>query len=562
MSISSLEKVYVHHGHRADGSYKGRHQIEIISLLDPSSSEESDDDSMMESKTTKSVNDSIVGSTSSVSMIYSSSPLIPSPSSPLSQEQQISPALNRKRKLSALNPTTCSSSVAVLTTMTTTTPSIGQPEQMLPSANADTTSIEKKDDDKQAKRRQLLSQKILSNRGRCKKRKTQIPSILRKCRYGKGATDDSSASSAGDINTSATATCDDNTSMNEKKSSNAGQPQNKSKCNRKQNFLSSLIISNKKVLFAPPTSLQQICIYQVDPNEYTLTHSVEHRNNDSTSNGDFHHEYMRNIKSNKSIFRRTNIVNTAGQPTGEGENKTNLSEILMDCVEYGSLEEVIACLKNGVSARGSDNIKPINIVKTQIENLKNEKKCLLTEITPSGATLPQSKNNDELMKRIKYQLCDLSQKYHALKIYKEVGVIIDIARNIDNKKKSEKEVRSRRHQCARRIKDVCRWIECFQQETATSPGSNNPPLIDVNITSFHDTTLLHAAVLIYAIDVIEELQCYGAKTTIKSAKLGTVPDLAKELAMKAKRNGDAKIEKRFRYIISQLQARSQDAVEV
>jgi len=124
--------------------------------------------------------------------------------------------------------------------------------------------------------------------------------------------------------------------------------------------------------------------------------------------------------------------------------------------------------------------------------------------------------------------------------------------NIQTVERDKAYFRRKRGEYAKRIKDVMKWIESFQSEKSRRVSSKEP-LIDVNITYFGGISMLHAAVFVYAIDVIKELRRHGAKRTIKSNDLGTVFDLANSLAAEAKASGDLRRENGFRDILRVLQ---------
>jgi hypothetical protein len=111
----------------------------------------------------------------------------------------------------------------------------------------------------------------------------------------------------------------------------------------------------------------------------------------------------------------------------------------------------------------------------------------------------------------------------------------------------------KRGACAHDIKEVHEWICNFQHKASKSIGCDSP-LIDVNdLTFFGNTSLLHAAVFVYDIDLIEKLLRQKANKTIRSTDLGTVFDLANHLSRAAKAKGDHKREHGFQQILRQLQ---------
>lgn len=109
----------------------------------------------------------------------------------------------------------------------------------------------------------------------------------------------------------------------------------------------------------------------------------------------------------------------------------------------------------------------------------------------------------------------------------------------------------KRQECAKGLKDTLKNISLFQKD-AHDKNKNEPPLIDVNITYFGMTSMLHAAVSLYDMDIISDLQKGGIDTSTRSEEHGTAMDLAMDLWQKASERGDAKSANGFQHVINIL----------
>ena len=86
---------------------------------------------------------------------------------------------------------------------------------------------------------------------------------------------------------------------------------------------------------------------------------------------------------------------------------------LCDLALHGTTEEMIAHLKSGASARGSESKKPLDAIKNSIATLDHQRRA--SKSADRHAILKQS-------------IHDLNQKQKVLKIFKSAEIAIDLAR--------------------------------------------------------------------------------------------------------------------------------------
>ena len=108
--------------------------------------------------------------------------------------------------------------------------------------------------------------------------------------------------------------------------------------------------------------------------------------------------------------------------------------------------------------------------------------------------------------------------------------------------------------CLSKLHEVNNMIKKFQEHPEVQEDTG--PIIDANITCSVGTkmSLLHAAVILYQTETIDNLLSHGADISTKSSKWGSVLDLAKQLCKEALDRGDERLQKNYKCIIEHLES--------
>ena len=235
------------------------------------------------------------------------------------------------------------------------------------------------------------------------------------------------------------------------------------------------------------------------------------------------------VVSNKEGFlqglttklRKTNEIYFPKNPVTKEEFYTpeaaSVEQIkLLDCALYGSLQEMVTCLKHESSTQGD--------IQEALGSLKKDMFKKLKEVNTTKLSTSSTSNPKDLQDKKEALEC-LEQKIMALKIFIKAEATIKQAVKLLHE--------DTRPVCDLKVEmdTVCNWIKKFQEHPIVK--KDNEYMIEADITCSDGTnmSLLHAAVILNDPEQIKYVLCLGADAKIDSKEWGTAYKLAKKLQL-------------------------------